>query len=92
MDAAKGCAPSWPSPGARDFSRAAESWARPSPRVSQAIAALEQEVGQPLFIREGRTTHLAPAGKLLLEHAQVDLRRDGAGLRRPGRDGRAAPG
>jgi DNA-binding transcriptional LysR family regulator len=56
---------------ARNFSRAAEELGKTQPSVSQAIATLEGEVGQPLFVREGRSTHLAPAGKLLLEHAQV---------------------
>src|SRR5688572_19803661 len=56
---------------ARNFSRAAEELGKTQPSVSQAVAALEAEVGQPLFVREGRSTHLAPAGKLLLDHAQV---------------------
>jgi DNA-binding transcriptional LysR family regulator len=56
---------------ARNFSRAAEELGKTQPSVSQAIATLEGEVGQALFVREGRSTHLAPAGKLLLEHAEV---------------------
>jgi DNA-binding transcriptional LysR family regulator len=56
---------------ARNFSRAAEALGKTQPSVSQAIATLEREVGQPLFVREGRSTHLAPAGKLLLAHAEV---------------------
>jgi len=56
---------------ALNFSRAAEELGKTQPSVSQAVAALEAEVGQSLFVREGRSTHLAPAGKLLLEHAQV---------------------
>src|SRR3954462_12240676 len=56
---------------ARNFSRAAESLGKTQPSVSQAVAALERELGQPLFVREGRSTHLAPAGKLLLAHAEA---------------------
>src|SRR3954469_7413474 len=54
----------------RNFSRAAERLGKTQPSVSQAIARLERSVGQPLFLREGRTTHLAPAGRLLLGHAE----------------------
>jgi DNA-binding transcriptional LysR family regulator len=54
----------------RNFSRAARRLGKTQPSVSQAIARLEREVGQPLFVREGRLTHLAPAGRLLVEHAE----------------------
>jgi DNA-binding transcriptional LysR family regulator len=53
-----------------NFSRAAERLGKTQPSVSQAIARLERAVGQPLFLREGRTTQLAPAGRLLLQHAE----------------------
>jgi DNA-binding transcriptional LysR family regulator len=56
---------------ARNFSRAAEVLGKTQPSVSQAIATLERELGQPLFVREGRSTHLAPAGKRLLAHAEA---------------------
>ena len=36
---------------ARNFSRAAEELGKTQPSVSQAIATLEGEVGQPLFVR-----------------------------------------
>src|SRR5690348_15803123 len=55
---------------ARNFSRAARRLGKTQPSVSQAVARLERDVGQPLFVRDGRTTHLAPAGRLLLEHAE----------------------
>src|SRR5689334_3631262 len=54
----------------RNFSRAARRLGKSQPSVSQAVARLEQDVGQPLFVREGRVTHLAPAGRLLVEHAE----------------------
>jgi DNA-binding transcriptional LysR family regulator len=53
-----------------NFSRAAERLGKTQPSVSQAIGRLETAVGQPLFLREGRTTQLAPAGRLLLGHAE----------------------
>jgi DNA-binding transcriptional LysR family regulator len=56
---------------ARNFSRAAEQLGKTQPSVSQAVAALERDVGQRLFVRDGRTTHLTAAGKLLLQHAEV---------------------
>jgi DNA-binding transcriptional LysR family regulator len=56
---------------ARNFSRAAEELGKTQPSISQAVAALEREVGQPLFVREGRSTHLTAAGKLLLAHADA---------------------
>jgi DNA-binding transcriptional LysR family regulator len=68
---------------ARNFSRAAEELGKTQPSISQAIATLEREVGQPLFVREGRSTHLAPAGKLLLVHAEAifaEMERAGAAL------------
>jgi DNA-binding transcriptional LysR family regulator len=55
---------------ARNFSRAARRLGKTQPSVSQAVARLERDVGQPLFVREGRVTHLAPAGRLLVEHAE----------------------
>src|SRR5882757_1289430 len=55
---------------ARNFSRAARRLGKTQPSVSQAVARLERDLGHALFVREGRTTHLAPAGRLLLEHAE----------------------
>jgi DNA-binding transcriptional LysR family regulator len=54
----------------RSFSRAAERLYRTQPAVSQAIRLLEQQINEPLFIREGRTVILTQAGKLLLEHVE----------------------
>lgn len=55
---------------ARNFSRAARRLGKTQPSVSQAVARLERDLGHALFVREGRTSHLAPAGRLLLEHAE----------------------
>jgi len=52
------------------FSRAARRLNRTQPAVSQAIRALEEELGQRLFERRGRRTRLTPAGRILLEHAE----------------------
>ena len=50
------------------FSRAASRLHRTQPAVSQAIRALEEDVGEPLFVRLGRGVRLTPAGEVLLEH------------------------
>jgi DNA-binding transcriptional LysR family regulator len=55
---------------ARNFSRAARRLGKTQPSVSQAVARLERDLGHALFLRDGRTTRLAPAGRLLLEHAE----------------------
>src|SRR5689334_13731948 len=54
----------------RNFSRAARRLGKTQPSISQAVARLERELGQPLFVREGRLSRLTPAGRLLLEHAE----------------------
>ncbi len=51
------------------FSAAARALGRSQPSVSQVVAALEDEVGQRLFRREGRKVVLTQAGQVLLEHA-----------------------
>jgi DNA-binding transcriptional LysR family regulator len=42
--------------------------------VSQAIRALEDRIGHPLFVRTTRHVSLTDAGRLLLKHAQQQLR------------------
>ena len=54
----------------KSFSRAAEKLFRTQPAVSQAIHSLEDELGQPLFLRQGRTSILTQAGQILLEHVE----------------------
>ena len=55
------------------FSAAARALGRSQPAVSQAVAALEHDLGQRLFVREGRTIVLTHAGRVLLEHAERAL-------------------
>jgi len=43
---------------------------RTQPAVSQAIARLEQDVGERLFDRSSKDGTLTPAGEVLLEHAR----------------------
>ena len=50
------------------FSRAAAKLFRTQPAVSQAVRALEDELGEQLFLREGRRTRLTPAGEIWLAH------------------------
>lgn len=58
----------------RSFSVAARRLHRTQPAVSQAVARLEQELGERLFDRSSRNGALTEAGALLLEHAQRLLR------------------
>lgn len=44
------------------------------PAISKRIAALETELGRPLFDRIGRKVHLTEAGKALQKHAQIILK------------------
>lgn len=53
------------------FSKAGQVLGRTQPAVSQAVAALEQELGQRLFLREGRRVRLTAAGQILFEHARA---------------------
>lgn len=54
----------------RSISRAAERVFRTQQAVSMAIAKLEGEVGQPLFIRRQRQFELTPAGAVLSQYAE----------------------
>lgn len=54
---------------AGSFTRAAESIHRSQSAVSQQIKRLEDMLGKPLFLREGRSLELTGAGETLLEHA-----------------------
>ncbi len=63
------------------FSRAAEQLHRTQPAVSQAIRALEEDVGEPLLLRLGRTVKLTAAGEVLVEQterafAELDVARE----------------
>ncbi|WP_338845027.1 LysR family transcriptional regulator [Massilia sp. W12] len=52
------------------FARAAARLAMTQPPLSQAILALEQDLGQALFIRNKRQVRLSAAGAALLPHAR----------------------
>jgi DNA-binding transcriptional LysR family regulator len=52
------------------FGRAAARLHMTQPPLSQAIAALEELLGAPLFVRNRRTVELAPAGAALLPEAR----------------------
>jgi DNA-binding transcriptional LysR family regulator len=52
------------------FSRAARTLGKTQSAVSQAVLRPEEDVGQALFVREGRATRLTRAGEILLEHAR----------------------
>lgn len=52
------------------FTRAAQDCSVSQPALSQQIAKLEKELGQPLFERQGRSIEVTPAGHVL--RAQAD--------------------
>jgi DNA-binding transcriptional LysR family regulator len=52
------------------FSAAARKLGKTQSAVSQAVLALEREVGQPLLSRRARLVRPTQAGSLLLEHAE----------------------
>ena len=53
-----------------NFTRAGEELRLSQPALSRAIARLEEEVGQPVFERQGRRLALTDAGRLLHARAQ----------------------
>lgn len=53
-----------------NFSRAAEQCRVAQPTVSAAIARLEAEIGQPLFLRSNRRVEVTEAGARLLPYAR----------------------
>jgi LysR family cyn operon transcriptional activator len=55
------------------FSRAARRLGQTQSAVSQAIAALERELGEPLFVRDGRRISLTEAGAALRPRAERAL-------------------
>jgi DNA-binding transcriptional LysR family regulator len=57
------------------FSAAAKALYRSQPRVSNHVAALEQELGVKLFDRSAHPAALTPEGRALLPHAQQILQR-----------------
>jgi DNA-binding transcriptional LysR family regulator len=54
----------------RSFSRAAEKLLRTQPAISIAMRRLEEEVGEQLIDRAGRTLGVTEAGSVLLTYAQ----------------------
>lgn len=52
------------------FSAAARESYVAQPTISRRIAALERELGTPLFIRQGRSLTLTPTGSYMVEMAQ----------------------
>jgi DNA-binding transcriptional LysR family regulator len=52
------------------ITRAAERLHRVQSNITTRIRQLEEKLGAPLFIREGKRLHLSPAGQVLLDYAQ----------------------
>jgi len=49
--------------------RAAERLNRVQSNITTRVRQLEEDLGVPLFIREGKRLHLSPTGKVLLDYA-----------------------
>lgn len=56
------------------FTRAAEAVHRTQSAISMQMRRLEERVGQPLFVRDGRNSRLTEDGLRLLNHARKMLR------------------
>jgi len=56
-----------------NFTRAAEDCNVSQPALTRAIQKLEQELGAPLFRREGRRTHLTDLGRAMMPPLQQSL-------------------
>ena len=73
----------------KSFSRAGARLGRTQPAISSAIKTLEEELGEPLFDRQGKTVRLTAAGDLLTSYSQRILnlaRRSGSSRRRNARN------
>jgi DNA-binding transcriptional LysR family regulator len=57
------------------FNRAAQQVGRSQSAVSQQIRRLEEQLGQPLFRKEGRSLALTEAGDVVLSYARRILER-----------------
>src|SRR5215510_10343570 len=57
----------------QSFTQAAKNLFLTQPALSLQIKALETEVGEPLFERQGKGVLLTPAGRLLQERAEQIL-------------------
>lgn len=55
------------------FTRAAECLYLTQPTISKMVRALEEELGVPLLLREGRSVRLTDAGRIVHEHGQAVL-------------------
>ena len=57
----------------QSFTRAAENLYVTQPTISKMVKQLEEELGMPLFIREGRSFRLTDAGHVAFERGQEVL-------------------
>jgi len=66
----------------RNFTRAAEALGVTQSAVSKQIAALEAQLGQPLFLRSHRKAEITPFGQEVADLAASAFAQIGADLRR----------
>lgn len=62
------------------YTKAAEKLLITQPSLSHAISSLEQELGIPLFEKEGRNIGLSKAGKVFLDYVEESLDMIDAGV------------
>ncbi|MFT2815746.1 LysR family transcriptional regulator [Leifsonia sp. A12D58] len=55
------------------LARAADKLDIPLAMMNSSIAAIEAEIGQPVFVRTGEGTKLTKIGTVLLEDARADI-------------------
>ena len=65
----------------KNFTEAAKEFYITQPAITHQIAALEKELGTPLFKRTTRSVTLTEAGKLFAEHAKHILDQEENALR-----------
>lgn len=65
----------------KNFTEAAKEFYITQPAITHQIAALEKELGTPLFKRTTRSVSLTEAGKLFMEHAKHILDQEENALR-----------
>jgi DNA-binding transcriptional LysR family regulator len=58
----------------QSFSRAAEKLNTTQPTISQRVAAMEDLIGEPLFVRTTKPVVLTTVGRMLFGHAELMLR------------------
>jgi hypothetical protein len=65
------------------LARAADKLDIPLAMMNSSIAAIETEIGQPVFVRTGEGTKLTKIGQVLLEDARAEIAAAPAPVKKP---------